>query len=133
MTFGRSLLLLGLACWPGVVGCGGAGHSVTGTAASDGAPLAGAQVALTDASGRVVATATVDENGTFRMSHVPEGNYGAALIPKSEELSHGPNGLPTRTPVPPLPFPKKYTSPATSGLKVDVGEGKPNELTIAAE
>ena len=138
-------LLAAICCLSCFAGCnrdagGPAVVEVSGTVTQNGNAVEGANVvfypegggtqslasqAVTDANGRCALSTHVG-GGKFKLGIVP-GKYGVAIT-KVDTAS-----IKSTLAPPPNLLPKKYATPKTSGLHVDVAAGKPNDFPFALD
>jgi hypothetical protein len=128
------LLILATA---GLTGCGSAGSAPTaevkGKVTYQGNPVPNVNVTFTPDNGRP-ALGTTNENGEFTLSTFSEadgavpGMHTVTLATNETEPMPGTPEAANYQPKP-LPFPEKYTSPATSDLKVEVKDGS-NDIPL---
>jgi hypothetical protein len=122
-----------------LVGCGGRGSRagvVTGTLTYKGRPVNGAALFLHPAGEDEPILIPVTEEGTFRTSDVPPGEYtvvveGTPGTPgpptqgmSPEKLAQAKEKLGNMGTPPTIPFPNKYKSVKTSDKKVTVAAGE---------
>jgi hypothetical protein len=144
--------LLSLLLLAGLLGCDGAGgprvHYVEGVVTLDGQPVEGVLVNFSPVGTQTAATGTTNAQGVFKLTALPSGTpemgaeageYNVTFMKVagdsagSEMTTDDPNyenygtssggGAPTAPKVEHV-VPVKYNSPATSGFKVTVKEGR---------
>ncbi|MDR1479983.1 MAG: hypothetical protein LBJ00_13695 [Planctomycetaceae bacterium] len=98
---------------------------------SDGTPLSKGKIVFEDDKNTF--TATINEDGTFRMGvlkdgeGIPAGKYNVAVAEAFEWVSAAPNQLPIK-----LLVAEKYTSTATSGIEYDIQKSQ-KDISIVVE
>jgi len=113
-------------------GCGGDSletHAVSGTVQHDGKPLSNVGVTFTpwDGTAGPPAVGRTDENGNFTLSTFGEedgavtGTHRVTVaVVGSASGEEGPTSADEYAPAPPPPFPKKYMTPDSSDIEVNV-------------
>ena len=154
----KSGWLAGLTCLLAVLslmGCNGLGVAtapVQGKVTVAGAPMEGITVTFTPEAGRI-AQGVTDSSGNFTLNTLTSkgavpGKHKVSFAYTSVKLGPdgkppagaGPDnmmtgkqdaagGMPKPPSMPGTPFNSKYTSPASSGIEVEVVDGKTNEFT----
>jgi hypothetical protein len=136
VTVSLGLLLL--------IGCGGKnqGGVLTGTITYQGKPVNGAAIFLHAPGAETGLLIPVDQEGKFRSTDVPPGEYkvvvqgaaGSSGPPTQgmspEKMAEAKEKIAAMKSPPTIPFPDKYKSTATSDLKVTVVAG---EQTVKLE
>ncbi|MEX0641324.1 MAG: hypothetical protein WD468_01415 [Pirellulales bacterium] len=107
--------------------------AVSGTVTLDGKPYTqGGSILFQPRPRGKMATGRIQDNGTFELSTYSEGDgavvgeHKVAIMPPSPEVVDENNPAPP----PKSPIPKKYRSPATSGLTFEVLDNQANEFSI---
>ncbi|MFN3150625.1 hypothetical protein [Bremerella sp.] len=124
-----TLLFLGAAL---AIGCSSSesGGMVSGRVTLNGKPLTDANVKFHNPDLGVGITCALNTDGTFASdTSIPEATYQIAISPPNNAHQPGATGMPV---IPKLPkdLPKKYASPDTSELKVEVRSQPVNEFTF---
>ncbi|MEX1042277.1 MAG: hypothetical protein WDZ51_16715 [Pirellulaceae bacterium] len=107
-----------------LVGCsqeGGSLASVSGVVTLDGSPIANGSVLLTDAEGKM-ATSPLQTDGSYSLECVP-GVYAVAVAPPPPLDPLALNGS-AGSGLASAKIPKQYQDVGTSGLTVEVKDGK---------
>jgi hypothetical protein len=98
---------------------------VSGTVTLDGQPLKGGSVTFTSRENSILAkTVNIESDGKYRTDRAPMGKSSVSI--ETESLQFG-NAAAY------VAIPAKYTSPATSGLEVDLQPGENENIDIALE
>jgi hypothetical protein len=112
-------------------GCGGGqqvieGRTiVSGTVTLDGAPLKGGSITFTSREDSILSkTVNIGSDGKYQTDRAPTGKSGISI--ETESLQFG-NAAAY------VPIPARYTSPATSGLEVDLKPGENENVDFALE
>jgi hypothetical protein len=116
-----------------LAGCGSGSSklaTVEGKVTVDGAPANSGEVIFTATNGAL--SATIQPDGTYRALQVPVGSVQVSITPApptppSASLGKDMPGAPAVAR--PVPIPKKYTTPGTSGLTTTV-KGGTNQYNI---
>lgn len=122
-----------------IIGCGKSASTgtVQGKVLLNGAPYSGASVVFISLETGQGGTAEIQSDGTFRIeTPIPVGSYTVYLEPKagaSEPADPSVAGFESTVSEVDESVPAKYWSEATSGISVDVVEGKNDEVTIKLE
>jgi hypothetical protein len=134
------LVTLVVGCGPAVDGYSGPRGSVAGRLTIDGKPVReGCQILFMAAQGSFVASGTVEGDGNYKALYrvpagLPVGDYVVQLgLPRNHPSSAAPGAGDSMTAVDfdqlqrawkaSLPFPQRYFSTSTSGLKLTVQPG----------
>lgn len=118
--------LLILVAVPGCSGKASAGAEATGVVMLDGAPLPNVLLSLYPTGGGSSAFATTDSEGKFTVSTsgaetgLAAGDYVVTVSPGDSDDAAEPV----------FSVPKKYSTEATTDLKISVSEGAGNDLKI---
>lgn len=116
-------------------GCGGGGDldygplgTLSGKVTSGGNPIAEGTIVLEKEGGGGSGGAEIQSDGTFtvtdKIGGIPAGTYKVAFFPPTVEVDEGPNSPPS-TGFKDMPnLPEKYRTFDTSGLTVEIKEGK---------
>jgi len=128
----RRWFSLALTCLV-LAGCGGSGDAtpsgtLTGKVTLNGQPFSEGQVSVYSPERGIGASAPLDAQGQFTIGErLPAGTYGVAVVPPPEPPPQDEN--PASAPPVTSNIPQKYRDHQTSGITVEIKEGK-NELEI---
>jgi hypothetical protein len=102
------------------------GRTITsGTVTLDGQPLRGGTVTFTSQEDSIISTATnIRAGGKYRTDRAPAGKNRVSI--ETESLQWGNAGAY-------IPIPSKYSSPATSGLEVELQAGENENVDFALQ
>ena len=120
---------------PAMVGCGGQSFEletapVSGVVTLDGQPLSEGLVQVLTPKGRS-AKALIQSDGTFEMSsYGKQDGVQVGTFPVTVSILYR-DGAEENSKKPSVEIPKRYSRPATSGLKVEVKSGQSNELQLS--
>jgi hypothetical protein len=117
-----------------VIACCGCGASqqaiegrtiVSGTVTLDGQPLKGGSITFTSREDSILSkTVNIGSDGKYQTDRAPTGKSGISI--ETESLQFG-NAAAY------VPIPARYTSPATSGLEVELKPGENENVDFALE
>ena len=124
-------MLVGLTTWLLAAGCGGRGpsqYAVHGTVTYRGKPVPTGNVMFVPESG-VAAAASIGSDGTYRlMAAAGKHRVVVTAVPVPPPGANPTNYKPPAPLVPP-----KFGRPETSGLVVEVGSNRQNEIDLTLQ